>query len=129
MEILWVQDLEIYIRDLEPGAVSGWLEGQLDELQLNDTDVSSVSKGTALYNGSRMRITLYPGAFGKRYTSLVMEGEELPWNSDLECARSAWRAMEGEIRCSLGEWKEGDLVEEEKWWRLDHRGEQQVVWN
>ncbi|KXS52092.1 MAG: hypothetical protein AWU57_3528, partial [Marinobacter sp. T13-3] len=22
-----MQDLEIYIRDLEPGAVSGWLEG------------------------------------------------------------------------------------------------------
>tara|TARA_Y100001001_G_scaffold163535_2_gene192741 strand:+ start:149 stop:538 length:390 start_codon:yes stop_codon:yes gene_type:complete len=129
MENPRVQDLEIYIRDLESGAVSRWLEGQLDQLQLDDSDVSSVAEGTASFNGARLRISLYPGAFGKRFTSLVLEGEDLPWNSDLECARSAWRAMEGEIRCSLGDWKEGDPVEDEKWWRLDHRGEQQVVWN
>lgn len=124
-----MQDLEIYIRDLKPGAVSGWLEGQLDQLQLDDSDVSSVMKGTAIYSGERLRITLYPGAFGKRFTSLVMEGERLPWNTDLECARSAWRAVETEVRCSPGDWKEGEPVEEDKWWRLDHRGEQQVVWN
>lgn len=129
MEIPWVQDLEIYIRDLEPGAVSRWLEGQLDNVRLDDADVASVSKGTALFNGITLRITLYPGAFGKRFTSLVIEGDELPWNNDLECARSAWRMIEGEIRCSFGEWQEGDSVDDEKWWRLDHRGEQQVVWN
>ena len=48
-----MQDLEIYIRDLEPAAVSNWLEGQLDELQLDDTDVSSVVKGMARYSGAR----------------------------------------------------------------------------
>ena len=73
-----MQDLEIYIRDLEPAAVSNWLEGQLDELQLDDTDVSSVVKGMARYSGARVRITLYPGAFGKRFTSLVMEGVSCP---------------------------------------------------
>ena len=124
-----VQDLEIYIRDLEPGAVSGWLEGQLDQLALDDSDVSHVVKGTAYYRGERLRITLYPGAFGKRFTCLLLEGEVLPWNSDLDCARSAWRSMDTEIRCSPGDWKEGDPVEEEKWWRLDDRGEQKVVWN
>jgi hypothetical protein len=124
-----VQDLEIYIRDLEPAAISGWLDNQLDDVQLDDSDVTSVVKGSAWFNGTRLRITLYPGAFGKRFTSVLMEGEDLPWNSDLDCARSAWRAMEGEIRCSASDWKEGDPVEEEKWWRLDHRGEQLVVWN
>jgi hypothetical protein len=37
--------------------------------------------------------------------------------------------MDTEIRCSPGDWKEGDPVEDDKWWRLDHRGEQLVVWN
>lgn len=124
-----MQDLEIYIRDLEPGAVSGWLEAQLDQLALDDSDVSRVVKGQGRYNGAPLRITLYPQAFGKRFSSLVLEGTELPWNTDLDCARSAWRAMEGEIRCSPGEWKEGDPVEEDKWWRVDHRGEHPVVWN
>ena len=124
-----MQDLEIYIRDLEPAAISGWLENQLDDVQLDDSDVTSVVKGSAWFNGTRLRITLYPGAFGKRFTSVLMEGDDLPWNTDLDCARSAWRAMEGEIRCSTGDWKEGDPVGDEKWWRLDHRGEQRVVWN
>jgi len=128
-EIQQVQDLEIYIRDLEPGAVSGWLENHLDELELDDGQVTSVIKGVARYEGERLRLSLYPGAFGKRFTSLVIEGPRVPWNSDLDCARSAWRAMDTEIRCSPGDWKEGEPVDDEKWWRLDHRGEQQVVWN
>ncbi|MGM0953467.1 MAG: hypothetical protein ACQEW7_10865 [Pseudomonadota bacterium] len=124
-----MQDLEIYIRDLEASAVSDWLNSQLDGLELNDGDVSNVVKGSARYAGERLRISLYPGAFGKRFTCLLLEGEALPWNSDLDCARSAWEALRTEIRCSPGEWKEGDPVEEEKWWRLDDRGEQKVVWN
>jgi len=124
-----VQDLEIYIRDLAEGAVSQWLANHLDSIELDDSQVTAVVKGHALYEGRRLRITMYPGAFGKRFTSLVLEGESLPWNSDLDCARSAWRVMETEIRCSPGDWKEGEPVTEEKWWRLDHRGEQQVVWN
>lgn len=124
-----MQDLEIYIRDLQPGAVSDWLDGQIDQLELNDQNVSGVIKGQGFYAGHRLSISLYPGAFGKRYTSLVIEGEALPWNSDLECARSAWRVLATEIRCSPGDWKEGDPVEEETWWRLDQRGEHRVVWN
>ena len=124
-----VQDLEIYIRDLKEGAVSAWLESHLDNLELDDTQVSSVSKGVAAFEGQRLKISLYPGAFGKRFTCLVIEGDNLPWNSDLDCARSAWRSMDTEIRCSPGDWKEGEPVEDGKWWRLDQRGEHQVVWN
>lgn len=124
-----MQDLEIYIRDLEAGAVSHWLENHLENLELDDSEVSSVSKGFGSYEGGRLRISLYPGAFGKRFTCLVIEGDQLPWSTDLDCARSAWRLMDTEIRCSPGDWKEGEPVEDEKWWRLDHRGEQQVVWN
>tara|TARA_R110000823_G_scaffold308658_4_gene432379 strand:- start:1015 stop:1404 length:390 start_codon:yes stop_codon:yes gene_type:complete len=129
MEIQRVQDLEIYIRDLKSGAVSRWLERHLDELRLDDSEVTGVVRGSARYQGELLLIALYPEAFGKRFTSLVIEGERLPWSCDLDCARSAWRAMDTEIRCSPGDWKEGEPVEEEKWWRLDHRGEQQVVWN
>jgi hypothetical protein len=124
-----VQDLEIYIRDVQPGAVSAWLGAHVDALELNDQDLSGVVKGQARYQGHPLRISLYPGAFGKHYASLVLEGEHLPWRTDLDCARSAWRALETEIRCSPGDWKEGDPVEDETWWRLDSRGEKRVVWN
>ena len=129
MEIQRVQDLEIYIRDLAGGAVSRWLENHVDNLALDDSEVSARVRGTALFEGARLNITLYPGAFGKRFTCLLLEGGDLPWRSDLDCARSAWRSMDTEIRCSPGEWKEGEPVEEDKWWRLDDRGEQKVAWN
>lgn len=125
-----MQDLEIYVRDLEPGQLSGWLGQQLDELTLADDELTGKAlKGRGRYRGGSVTISVYPGAFGKRYTSVILEGDDLPWAADLECARSAWRMLETEIRCSTGDWKEGDPVEDEKWWRLDERGEQQVVWN
>lgn len=124
-----MQDLEIYIRDLAEGAVSQWLESHLEQLRLDDSQVTGVVKGDARFEGEQLKISLYPGAFGKRFTCLVLEGDNLPWNTDLECARSAWRTMETEIRCSPGDWEEGEPVDDEKWWRLDHRGEHQVVWN
>lgn len=125
-----MQDLEIYIRDLGPDQVSGWLEQHLDHLDLDDgAALTRALRGSGRYRGQSVRISLYPGAFGKRYTSMILEGDELPWATDLDCARSAWRSMETEIRCSPGDWQEGDPIEDEKWWRLDGRGEQQVVWN
>ncbi|PXX89153.1 hypothetical protein DIT71_16405 [Marinobacter vulgaris] len=125
-----MQDLEIYIRDLESSAVSDWLASHLDEVELRDEALAERAvKGTAWYRGHGVRVTLYPGAGGKRFTSVILEGDDLPWASDLDCARSAWRAMNTEIRCSPGDWKEGEPVEDERWWRLDHRGEQLAVWN
>lgn len=127
-----MSDLEIYVRDLEPGPLASWLESNFDRLDKPLTETGAKAgllKAEGSYLGHRVRITVYPQAFGKRFSSVLMEGEKLPWQSDLDCARSAWRAVEGEIRCSQGEWKEGDPVEEEKWWRLDDRGEQLVVWN
>ena len=129
-EIQKVRDLEIYIRDLESSAVSSWLASHLDDIELRDDPLGDRAvKGSAHYRAHRVRINLYPGAGGKRYTSVILEGEDLPWVSDLDCARSAWRAMDTEIRCSPGDWKEGEPVEDEKWWRLDQRGEQLAVWN
>lgn len=125
-----MRDLEIYIRDLQSSAVSNWLAIHMDHLDLDDQElVGTAIKGEAGYRGERVRITLYPGAFGKRFTCLVLEGMDLPWKDDLDCARSAWRAMDTEIRCSPGDWREGEPVEEDKWWRLDGRGEKLVVWN
>jgi len=125
-----VRDLEIYIRDLKSLAVSEWLSNHLDQLELADgLEDTKAIKGVGQYLNTAVTVSLYPGAFGKRFTCVVLEGESLPWHTDLECARSAWRAMDTEVRCSPGDWKEGEPVEDDKWWRLDSRGEQLVVWN
>ncbi len=127
-----MQDLEIYVRDLDPGKLALWLDATLDQILVPLTPLGSgegLFKAEGRYCGALVRVSVYPGAFGKRYSSVVLEGESLPWTTDLESARSAWRALETEVRCSQGEWQEGDPVQDEKWWRLDHRGEQLVVWN
>ncbi|WP_166265076.1 hypothetical protein [Marinobacter caseinilyticus] len=125
-----MRDLEIYIRDIKPGQVSGWLKNHLSALTLADaTAIDKAIIGVGQYHDANVRISVYPEAFGKRYACLIIEGEELPWVSDLDFARSGWRALDTEIRCSPGDWKEGEPVADEKWWRLDDRGEQLVVWN
>lgn len=125
-----MQDLEIYVRDLEPGQLNRWLCQHLDGLQLDDTVTDGDAfKGAGYVRDNRVRVSVYPRANGKRYTCVVLEGAELPWKDDLDCARSAWRTLDNEVRCSPGGWKEGDSVEEDKWWRIDPRGEMLVVWN
>lgn len=124
-----MNDLEIYIRELSDEPISGWLAESLDGLELVEVGSKGVRKGKGFYNDHPVRVTLYPGAFSKHFTSVVLEGEALPWRTDLECARNAWRHLDTEVRCSPGDWQEGDPVEDEKWWRIDDRGEQKVVWN
>ncbi|MDC0664192.1 hypothetical protein [Marinobacter sp. SS21] len=125
-----MQDLEIYIRDLGPSQLSAWLRQQVDALQLDDSELAeAVLKGQGEYLGQPIRVSVYPQAMGKRYACVVLEGEKLPWSQDLEFARNAWRALDTEVRCSPGQWQEGDPVEDDKWWRIDQRGEQLVAWN
>lgn len=125
-----LRDLEIYIRDIDLAAVVQWLSCHFDQIDLpGDAPINKAVKGRGNYTGHDVRISIYPGAGGKRYASLILEGDELPWESDLDCGRSAWRAMDSEIRCSPGDWEEGEPVQDEKWWRIDQRGEQLAVWN
>jgi len=103
-----VQDLEIYVRDLEPARLTAWLEINFDQLLVPLTPFGNkpgLYKGEGRYGDGLVRITVYGEAFGKRFSSVLLEGEDLPWNTDLDCARSAWRALDTEIRCSQGEWQ------------------------
>lgn len=124
-----MNDLEIYVRELDTARLEAWLAESLDGLAMVAVGSVGVAKGKGYYQGVPVRVSLYPGAFSKHFTSVVLEGDELPWRSDLDCARNAWRRLDVEVRCSPGDWKEGDPVQDEKWWRLDHRGEQMVNWN
>lgn len=127
-----MNELEIYVRDLQPSKLADWLETHFDRLDepLAETGARpGLLKGRGRYLGCQVKVTVYPQAFGKAFSSVVLEGESLPWATDLACARSAFRAMDGEVRCSPGEWQEGDPVDDGLWWRLDHRGEQQIEWS
>jgi hypothetical protein len=126
-----MQDLEIYIRDLEPSGLEKWLSQHVEALILEKKGSAIKGRGDYLekhgYQRFPIGITVYRGIYGKRFSSLLLEGDSLPWQSDLECARSAWEALNTEIGCSPGDWREGDEVGGEQWWRLDEQGEQKVA--
>ena len=121
-------DLEIYLRNAEPEAIAEWLEAHLDGLAFPLPTQGRMLKGAGQYRDQPVQLSLYPEAAGKQFHCLVMEGESLPWQSDLDCARSAWRALDKEVRCSPGGWAEGDPVEENQWWKLDQHGEKLITW-
>lgn len=129
-----MRDLEIYIRDVDLATLQDWLSSNLEQWQpepgfADPSPEARPLKARASFGDCLIRVSVYPQAGGKRYASLIIEGDELPWASDLECGRSAWLALATEIRCSPGDWKEGQVVDDERWWRIDQRGEQLAVWN
>lgn len=122
-------DIEIYIKDASLEAIQFWLEQHFSEVSLRSMASGHGWIGSVEAENQRIPVSIFNEAAGKRYSCLVFDTNHTPWQNDLDCARSAWQSLRTEIRCSAAGWQEGDDVENERWWRLDERGEAEVSWN
>lgn len=122
-----MNDIEIYLKDPDPGAVQTWLEGQFERVQLRAGNNGKAHTGHAELNGRTVPVKLFLRAVGA-YASLVFDGPASPWEDDLSCARSAHQALGVEVRCAAAAWQEGDEVQDELWWSLTDKGEHQIQW-
>ncbi|WP_462382111.1 hypothetical protein [Pseudomonas sp. Marseille-QA0892] len=115
-------DIEIYLKDVERDAVSEWLAQALGPC----SDWQAAGQTFKCAAGS-LRVTFFPKAVG-RWHSLYIEGAELPWETDLACARAASNALGVQIRCAPGGWEESESEENDRWIRVDKEGESEIVW-
>ena len=68
-----MQDLEIYVRDLDPARLAIWLEANLDQLLVPLTPFGNkpgLYKAEGRYADDLVRISVYADAFGNAWTGL-----------------------------------------------------------
>ncbi|MCP5207393.1 MAG: hypothetical protein H7A01_09350 [Hahellaceae bacterium] len=122
-------DIEIYIKDCTIDVIKEWLETRLGPVTLIKQG-KNIQLFKCSYESKVLIIEVLAEAVGKRFTCVWFQSSDTPWNTDLECARDAFAALNTEIRCSEGNWSEEEAVPEQQlWWRITADGEKQVVWN
>ncbi|GGJ82006.1 hypothetical protein [Pseudomonas matsuisoli] len=115
-------DVEIYVKEADRDAVTQWLTHALGPC------TPWQPRGqTFKCSAGALAITWFPKAVGK-WHSLYIEGEQIPWETDLACARSAHAALGMQIRCAPGGWQEQDSNENDRWLKIDKDGETEIIW-
>jgi hypothetical protein len=120
------EDIEIYIKGSDIAAIGQWLTGVFSRVRLDDNGNKVIRGELALDENSGHCDLLVINNAVKGYTSVWFKQNHTPWDTDLDCARSAWQAMQQEIRASAGSWIEG--AEPDLFHCLNATGESRLVW-
>ena len=119
-------DIEIYIKGSDIAAIEKWLAGVFRTVKLGDNGNKVIHGELVLDEGVDHCDLLTIKNAVKGYTSVWFKQNHTPWDTDLDCARSAWRAMQQEIRASAGSWSEG--AEPDLFHCINDSGESQLIW-
>ncbi|MDF1761991.1 MAG: hypothetical protein P1U57_01155 [Oleibacter sp.] len=121
-------DLEIYLMKANVDAVAEWLTSTLGELT-----VIRQNNALTTWRVNNMEI-LFTAQAEKNFSSLWFKQNTTPWLSDLDAGRAAYAALQTEVRCSAGGWKEDDDAgansdsENDQWIKINQNGEKAFSW-
>lgn len=120
-------DLEIYAKDITFKNVDDWLQANFTEVERKDT-VKKKSEARSYWTVDGADVIVFGNALGN-YSSIWFKKNTTPWDTDLECARSAAKALNTQIRCSNSGWEEGQSADTQ-WWRVtEDEGEMLIQWD
>ena len=119
-------DIEIYIKGSDIAAIEKWLAGVFRTVKLGDNGNKVIHGELVLDEGVDHCDLLTIKNAVKGYTSVWFKQNHTPWDTDLDCARSAWGAMQQEIRASAGSWSEG--AQPDLFHCIDATGETILEW-
>ena len=116
-------DIEIYLAEIDLERIAAWLGERLDAAPLSPAGKRKWrSRGHRA--GETIPILVIENA-ADRYSSLWFDSPATPWQRDADCARDAARALECEVRCSLGGWQPGD--DPDRFWQVLPDGSEGVI--
>jgi hypothetical protein len=121
-----VADREVYIREAPAADVLRWLEAVIGGTTLID----QLEGGVWIYRPDVLHSiasVVIRECAGGEYTAVCLIGEELPWPSDVEMARTAHRATGYEVRRDPGTLGANSLDPFE-WWQVSNTGEGLIPW-
>jgi hypothetical protein len=115
-------DIEIYLKEASRESITQWLT------QAVGSCTPWQARGQAFRcDAGPLKVTWFPKAVGK-WHSLYIEGDNRPWDTDLDCARAAYAAIGVQVRCAPGGWEEEESDENDRWLKVDHDGESEIIW-
>lgn len=120
-------DIEIYVLSCPTERIISWLEQDFSLINTEHTN-DLTCKLELEYQGKTIPVTILEKAAGKRFTSIWFDSEHTPWNSDMECAKQAFSALNCEIRCNYQGWQEDEQEDPDLWWRINTHGEGPYIW-
>lgn len=121
-------DIEIYIKHLDKSTLIEWLNQVFDgaeSLELTDKKSQSFS---VYKNGHKIDVLVMNQVVGKIYSSIWFQSDKTGWADDKACARSAFNALNTEIRCNAEGWTENEEQDPDQWWKITNEGEGEFLW-
>ena len=116
-------DIEIYLKDAELPAVTAWLE-----LAIGPCTPWQTRGQTSQCRAGAIPVTWMPKAVG-RWSSLLLESDQTPWEDDLACAKAAFAALGVQVRCAPGSWSEEQGEEDaDRWLKVTAEGVSEIQW-
>lgn len=108
-------DIEIYVKDVTFKDIDDWLKLHFTQVERKHTETKkSEARSHWLVDGSE--VIAFGNAIAK-YSSIWFKQNNSPWDTDLDCAHTACKELNTQIRCSNSSWEEGQGPESQ-WWRV-----------
>jgi hypothetical protein len=137
-------DIEIYVKRVATADIESWLK-QHFTVEVLATDASYL----LTYQELTCECLVVPNAVSGGFTSIWFKSNNTPWQTDLDCAESAYEFLKAEIRCSAGSWEaeqgEEDNVDtaqnhgardnasnagdDSGWLKIDSNGTTTITWH
>lgn len=116
-------DIEVYVKDASVDALVEWLGTALG--QQGPAAVSKKGQSIKVVLGTTP-VTILEQAAGKRFTSVWLDSDSTPWETDLDCAKALHAALSVEVRCIRSGWDESQDPDE--WWVVSDEGVKEILW-
>lgn len=120
-------DIEIYLFDATLSDILNWLQDRFLSI-LPDTETAGSSTTHHFFaqtETASIRIIIVEKVAG-RYTSILFDSPNTPWETDLDCARDAFRQLLVEVRCCVASWLPEQNPDE--WLSICGEGESVINW-
>lgn len=117
-------DIEIYIKDVKLGDICQWLEQKLGAQVQQQTQ--SKAKLSFEFEGKTIPVKAFTRAAGKNFACVWFDSAHTPWDTDIDCARQAFKDLNTEVRCNAQGWEQEQ--DPDMWWHITANGEETFLW-
>lgn len=118
-------DIEIYIKNSSVEAIQDWLKSHSDHVELLSSK-NTIHELAITFEGGPIEAMIHERVAGKAWTSLWLKSNTSPWATDLECAHTASKELNTQIRCIASGWNDGDDPDE--YWKVENGSEEKIQW-